>query len=76
MKIELKLKTVSSMEELTKVEKEEMILRLGLLYFHLLTDGGINTHVITEKSNPKWLQSMVNQNRIFLPIQCIVAEYN
>lgn len=74
MKVEIKLKLVNDISELGKVENGQIIKRLGQMYFHLLSDGGLNIHSVTEKTEGKWIRDMINQKRIFIPKEKLFIE--
>lgn len=72
--ITLSIRQVASVRELQKPEKGEMVRNVGLLYFHVLEDGGIVPRVVSPQTNGDWLIKMIRQGRIYLPKEKIVGE--
>lgn len=72
MEIVLELKPVKSIREL--VDKNTRKRKLGLLYFHIIKPGAIIPRVISESTDPKWLEQQILNYRIYLPKEHTIAE--
>lgn len=65
MEIVLKLKPVKSIREM--VDRQTKKRKLGLLYFQTIGTTGIVPRVISEQTDPKWLEQEILNYRIFIP---------
>jgi hypothetical protein len=48
--------------------------RLGMVYYQALSGTGFIARVITADTNVQWLETAIQQERIFIPCACILAE--
>lgn len=72
MTISLNLKPVKSLREM--LDKQTKKRKLGLLYFHLLKPDAVVAHVISDKTDAKWLEQQIISYKIYLPEEPTIVE--
>lgn len=72
--INIQLRLVDSVCQLQTLELGKPVIRKGLLYFHLLENGGFIPRAITDETKIEWLTRMVRRSRIYLPVDQVLAE--
>lgn len=72
MKLELKVKKVSSLKEMRLTTGGALALYQP--YFHRLSDGNFQLRVVTDVTNPAWITAQAQQGNIYVPEDKLTAE--